>query len=382
MQFKCRKFRQQKFLLLNFFKPSLLLWISLLGFEVANSASLANVQSPVRPYCETIPSAPLDPVDFSTYPKDLLEFDRDLPSRFKNDSRPVFETETGEQVEALSSLSQNLKYIVKKLPEAYPSRNPRREITFPNLSFEQFNSLKERFGMNLSVLKYDKNLVYKLQDFLPPNLQAALEFAPVSNCFGFIQNYLEADGHQIRIAFRHDSLVSRLQDPEKFRMLKKGEKMAVGDIIVTAMDPSMDPSIRRTLKSFVIDHAVVYLDEFLSIGSNPDGMLHGSIMDGRFTRNKFGDMVPLGSVFENGIFTGDSDLNWNPENSNFFKVLVFRRVDFKDARIDFQRFVSEPSETRPRPIEFAVAAFLLNTDQFGRVTADRDSGISCIPDAN
>ncbi|MBL7668955.1 MAG: hypothetical protein JNM39_00595 [Bdellovibrionaceae bacterium] len=157
-------------------------WITQLIFLTSH----AHGQPPVDLYCETIQGVPLE-ASFSSPEKMNVvtrSYLNQIFSSIKNRSKSFYwwspDTETNEQIESISSLPESPIYKIMK--NSFPTQPQRREILFPNLSLQQFQSLKAKFGMELSVLKYSPNIIYRLQDFFPPNLQAALELSEYSNC--------------------------------------------------------------------------------------------------------------------------------------------------------------------------------------------------------
>ena len=263
----------------------------------------------------------------------------------------------------LLAAPENLKFQIFKseVPGNYSNVSNKHQmisIFFENLTIRQFNYLKNTFGQGQSDLKYDPSITYRLQDFFPRTLQAVAAWFPYTQCTGFVSMYLDATQTRTRISpllAHHDALIERLQDSKYFKRLHTGEKLEPGDILVHVSGAS--PSTVKTEREYIIDHTYIYLDENLSIGSNPGGLRYG-VLDNND-----------GEYLKNGIFAGiDYEISLkSPLAANVTGMIAYRRLNWNDEPLAFRHY----HEGAP------AIAFTVVMDHLGRHHLDRTNLLYC-----
>lgn len=176
------------------------------------------------------------------------------------------------------------------------------DIHLGRLSLEQFNYLQKYFNLRNPFLIYDSNFDYDLSDFLDPALQALIPLTFLTNCFGFIGSYFSSNENRANVFIGHDSLVELLENKNFFKRIYPGERVQPGDIVLDVFkDEEHDHTQQR---NFTIFHAEIYVDDNLTLSSNPNGFHLGGV---RNDSNE--DLLTLdpsagSNFFDNGIFRG------------------------------------------------------------------------------
>lgn len=299
-------------------------------------------------------------------PADLYDIFKSLSAKMSKETDgsqmtmgPVIENT---KIPLLEKAPGRLKYRVNKLMHSnssieYSTTNESISLIFEDLSLDQFNYLKQTFGQGHSSIQFDPSIQYRLQDFLSPALSAISDWHVYGQCTLFASMYLDATNNRTRYSSgwaHHDAIVERLQDSSHFRRIKKGEKLLPGDVLVLSTYEKKGSTL-ATEREYVIGHIYFYLDENLSIGSNPSGLRLGTYSGYDY--------------FKSGIFSGDEkeySLE-HPQSSGDLGILVYRRIQWTPAPLNFRNYKNgAPALALP-----------IARDKIGRYSIDRNNILFC-----
>ncbi|MCB0361188.1 MAG: hypothetical protein KDD35_00610 [Bdellovibrionales bacterium] len=309
---------------------------------------------------------------------------RTLPGDRDLDYDDAYSSEIFAKIPSLEQAPDHLEYKIVKM------FGNKVEIELGKISKEQFEYLKNRFGMGQSQLKYAKELKYKLMDFFPPSLQVMKNFASEQVCFQFVSRFIDSDNERIRFPtlisdpnprkveeysgpqrayndprhgpigdfwHEHDALVDRLEDIRFYRKLSFGEKLNSGDIVIMASD-----AVAYSSAPYIIGHAVVYLDDNLSIGSNEDGLLLGEIMPSRYVESENGTLVPYGNFFKNGHYL----------LGEIKSHIVYRKLEgAENSSLEYEKIAKRYGQ------KTHMEAAPIKLDDWGRASLDTGKAVVC-----
>lgn len=232
---------------------------------------------------------------------------------------------------------------------------PLISIEFPGLTLKQFSFLKETYGKGLSDIQYREGEVYRLEDFLPPVMQALMnhQFLPeyrtaedgsrqllYTNCYltayavaramtadGAVKNGLSAftaSQGLVKSVFEDEALFEKLSRTKPTSIAEPGARF--GDIILHKM--------RGGMPGF-LDHVRVYVDKdlyFEKTGPSRNDTYALTYFqafnvtgtyDFEYIRPRAGAALPPpGNVFRETAYASETDTVFREGPLNIFDVPV------------------------------------------------------------